>query len=116
NGDHIPDLQIASAFGDLLTLLGNGDGSFHTPIKNKISLAGANGPNGNTFLLANEAGGRVNTGILPHNVSGPLQQLQQLQGSLIAPGAVILAHLNGNNELDAIVADTGANMVLVYFG
>jgi hypothetical protein len=114
DGDGLPDLQVASVFGDLLTLDGKGDGTFQTPSGDKIALAGSRSRDGQaTFVLANEAKDRVSALYPGANQSVPIGQRAN---GILAPGAVTLADLNGDGIPDAIVANSGGNSILVYLG
>src|SRR5262249_43113740 len=116
NGDGKIDLLVGNAFGDVLVLLGNGDGTFqpYQRADRHMALAGAdlNGDGVDDFVFGNEALDRVTV------TFGQSDQhfVQDRQDGLLAPGAVRTADLNGDGILDLVVANSGANTVLVYLG
>ncbi|HMC64572.1 MAG TPA: VCBS repeat-containing protein, partial [Gemmataceae bacterium] len=116
NGDGKADLLVGNDFGDLLALLGNGDGTFqpYQRADRNIALAVAdlNGDGKDDFIFANEALDHVDV-----HYSQPGQTFRQDRtNGLLAPGAVSLADLNRDGIPDLLVANSGANTVLVYLG
>ncbi|MCI0455404.1 MAG: VCBS repeat-containing protein [Gemmataceae bacterium] len=116
NGDGRLDLLVGNDFGDVLTLLGNGDGTFqpYQRASRHIALAVAdlNGDGRTDFIFANEARDRVTV-----QYSQPGQNFAQDRNhGLLAPGAVSSADLNRDGVADLVVANSGANNVLVYLG
>jgi hypothetical protein len=112
NHDGKPDLLVSNIYGDLLVLLGNGDGTFHPGISADQNVALAVLPNGSPtpdFIFADQGLDRV-------VVQGQPKPLADRSSGLLAPGAVVLADLNGDGIPDLIVADSGSNNVLVYPG
>jgi hypothetical protein len=116
NGDGRLDLLIGNEFGDVLTLLGNGDGTFqpYQRADRNIALAVAdlNGDGKPDFLFANEALDRVS---VQYSQAGQ-RFTQDRSNGLLAPGAVSTADLNDDRIPDLVVANTGGNNVLVYLG
>ena len=116
NGDGKADLLVSNPLGDILVLLGNGDGTFRTPrsVDQQVSLA-VEGPSGTTpsaFIFADQLTDQV----IVQTVGGGTTVLADTSTGLVSPGAVKLADLNNNGILDLIVANSGSNNVLVYPG
>ena len=116
NGDGKADLLVSNPLGDILVLLGNGDGTFRTPrsVDQQVSLA-VEGPSGTTpsaFIFADQLTDQV----IVQTVGGGTTVLADTSTGLVSPGAVKLADLNGDGIPDLIVADSGSNDVLVYPG
>jgi hypothetical protein len=116
NHDGHLDLVVGDAFGDVLVLIGRGDGTFQPYRKTDQSVALAvadlNGDGTPEFVFADQGLDRVTvdygggrTAILADHSSG-----------LLAPGAVQLADMNGDGIKDLIVANSGSNSILVYAG
>jgi hypothetical protein len=115
NGDGKPDLLVSNAYGDLLVLLGNGDGTFAPYHQSGQNVALAVLPNGSSnpdFIFADQGRDRV----VVNYAGGQSQTLADSSSGLLAPGAVKLADLNGDGIPDLIVANSGSNNVLVYPG
>jgi len=117
NGDNVPDLLVGNAFGDVLVLLGEGNGVFRPPAitDQSVSLAVAY-PNGSgipTFIFADQAHDRV---VVQTSPQAKPTVLGDRTTGLLVPSAPVLADLNGDGIPDLIVANTGGNNVLVYPG
>jgi hypothetical protein len=115
NRDGRPDLLVSNAYGDLLVLLGNGDGTFAPYHQSGRSVALAVLPNGSStpdFILADQGRDRV----VVDYAGGQSQTLADSSSGLLGPGAVKLADLNGDGIPELIVANSGSNNVLVYPG
>ena len=114
NGDGKLDLLVGNEFGDVLILLGNGDGTFqpYQRADRNIALAVADFGNGTKGLIyANQSLDRVVV-----DYGGRKTVVGDRSKGLLAPGAVQLADLNGDGIPDLIVANSGSNNVLVYLG
>jgi hypothetical protein len=116
NGDGVPDLLIGNIYGDLLTIQGNGDGTFR-PYRNAdqavaLAVADLTGDGKPDFVYANQGLDRV---VVQYG-SDQTKELGDKSTGLLSPGAVTLADLNGDGIPDLIVANSGSNNVLVYPG
>ena len=116
NGDGKLDLLVGNAQGDILILLGNGDGTFrpYQRIDRHVGLAvtdlsDADGPG---IAFANESLDQV---AYQADLSTTTFQ-QGRQNGLLAPSAVQFADLNGDGIADLIVVNSGSNNILVYLG
>ncbi len=115
-GNGNADLLVSDPLGNVLVLMGNGDGTFQ-PVRNldaQVSLA-VYAPNGTTpaaFVFADQ----LTDQLVVQTVGGGTTVLGDASTGLITPGAVALADLNNNGILDLIVANSGSNNVLIYPG
>lgn len=124
HGDGNLDLLVGNEFGDILILPGNGDGTFqpYQRLGRNIALAVAdlNGDGRDDFIFGNEALDRVTVQYsLPQTfeaAAGPGVWTQERSDGVLAPGAVNTADLNSDGRLDLVIANSGANNVLVYLG
>ena len=110
------DLLVGDAYGDVLVLLGNGDGTFqpYHEADQAIELAVADlkGNGSKDIIYADQSLDRV---VVDYGAGGSTVLGDQATG-LLSPGAVTLADLNGNGIPDLIVANSGSNNVLIYPG
>jgi hypothetical protein len=108
------DLLVGNQYGDLLILLGNGDGTFkpYERAGDHVALAVADltGNGKDDLILANQSLDQVTVAY------GTAQQSFNRSEGLLSPSAVKLADLNGDGIADLIVANGGGNDVLVYPG
>ena len=121
SGDGRLDLLVGDAEGDVLILLGNGDGSFRPfePVKAAIALAVADfaGNGILDFIFADQSLSTITVQYGPSRQSAANTKVIANQSTgLLAPGAVKLADMNGDGIQDLIVANSGGNNVLVYPG
>ncbi len=109
------DLLIGDAYGDLLVLAGQGDGTFRPLLDagNSVALAVADltGNGVKDLIYADHGLDRVVV-----DYGGSQSKSLGTTSGLLAPGAVTVADLNGNDIPDLIVANSGGNNVLVYPG
>jgi hypothetical protein len=114
NHDHSFDLVVGDAFGDVLVLLGRGDGTFqpYRKLDQTVALAVADldGNGVPDFVFANQGLDQVT---VDYNDRSRAVVADHSSG-LIAPGAVVLADLNGDGIKDLIVANSGSNSIFVY--
>jgi hypothetical protein len=114
-GSRFPDLLVSNAQGDLLIIVGNGDGTFrpYERADQGVSLAlGDFAGNGKTeYVLSNTSIDQLSIqyGETETFVQGRSQGIQ-------APGAVAVADLTGNGIEDIVVLNSGENDMLIYLG
>ena len=110
------DLLVGDAYGDVLVLLGKGDGTFqpYHEADQAIELAVADltGNGSKDIIYADQSLDHV---VVDYGAGGSAVLGDQATG-LLSPGAVTLADLNGNGIPDLIVANSGRNNVLIYPG
>jgi hypothetical protein len=115
NGSGIPDLLVSNSQGDLLIILGNGDGTFkpYERADPTVSLAVGdfNSEGQPEYVLSNTSIDQLS--ILYGDTESFVQGREQ---GLEAPGAVAVADLNGDGNPDLIVVNQGENDILVYLG
>src|SRR5262249_24240924 len=116
NGDGHLDLLIGNAYGDVLTLLGNGNGSFqpYQRLDRHVGLAVTelDGTTTPEFVFSDQSHDQVVVQTAENSVGFQ----QDRQNGVLAPNAVRVADLNGDGLADLIVANGGGNDVLVYLG
>ena len=116
NLDGNPDLLVGNNFGDVLVLLGNGDGTFRsfqkTDRKISLAVAGSSIRGEQSFVFANQGLDQVS---VKTGAGGPLPISGSAQG-VRAPGNIVLSDLNGDGVPDLIVANSGSNNLLIYLG
>jgi hypothetical protein len=118
NGDGKLDLLVGNDFGDVLIMLGNGDGTFQpyqrTERKVALAVADLTGKGTEDFIFADQALDRVT--VIYAQPGQSFEKSRADPDGLLAPGAVKVADLNGDGIPDLIVANSGGNDVLVYLG
>ena len=111
------DLLVGDPLGDVLVLVGNGDGTFQ-PYRNadqavELAVADLTGDGAKDIIFANQGLDRV---VVDYGGSQPSTVLADQSTGLLEPGAVALDDLNGDGIPDLIVANSGGNNVLIYPG
>ena len=115
NRDGFADFLVSNEFGDVITLLGNGDGTFrdYERLDRDVPLAIADldGDGSSEIVLANQSRDRV---VVRTATRAETQELEDK--TLLAPGAVRLQDLNGDGRPELIVANSGGTDISVYPG
>jgi hypothetical protein len=110
------DLLVGDAYGDVLVLIGRGDGTFqpYHEANQAVELAVADltGKGSKDVIYADQGLDRV---VVDYG-AGKSAVLANQSTGLLTPGAVTLADLNGDGIPDLIVANSGSNNVLIYPG
>jgi hypothetical protein len=112
----VQDLVIGNRFGDVLALLGVGDGTFlpYQRADHQVALAVADltGTGQDDIIYADPSLDRVSV----QYGASTAQVLADRDAGVQGPGYVVLADVNGDGIPDLIVANSGSNNVLVYLG
>ena len=115
-GNGMLDLLVGNAYGDVLVLMGNGDGTFQSYREANqdilLAVADLSGNGTEDVVYADQGLDRV---AVDYGVSQSTVLADRSTG-LLDPGAVTLADLSGNGIPDLIVANSGGNNVLIYPG
>ena len=110
------DLLVGDSYGDVLVLLGAGDGTFapfHEADQTiELAVADLTGDGSKDVIYADQGLDRV---VVDYG-AGQSTVLADQSSGLLQPGAVKLADLNGDGIADLIVANSGGNDVLIYPG
>jgi hypothetical protein len=131
NGDGHPDAITVNRSGTVSVLLGNGDGTFQAPqsfatggsgaASLAVVVADVNGDRRPDLVVANTSAGFNTVSVLLGKGDGTFQAPQSFAtgGSIgIFPGSQVLAvkDVNGDGQLDLVVANNGTNDVSVLLG
>lgn len=133
NGDGEPDLLVANfrassqnLNGTVGVLLGNGDGTFQSPVAyasggtggplsgGSVAVADVNGDGKPDLLVANEGNGSV--GVLLGNGDGTFQPVVTYGSGGSGANSVAVADVNGDGKPDLLVATSLSNTVGVLLG
>jgi hypothetical protein len=116
NHDGNPDLLVGDAFGDVLVLLGNSNGTFqpyHEANQSvELAVADLTGNGSKDIIYADQSLDRV---VVDYGI-GNSTVLANHSTGLLDPGAIKLADMNGDGVPDLIVANSGSNNVLIFPG
>jgi hypothetical protein len=120
NRDGAADLLVGNDFGDVLLVLGNGDGTFRPFVRSDqrvpFVVTDLNGDGTLDVVLADQAhdqaGSLLRQPGAPRFTPGAFQR--DGNDGLIGPGAVAEADLDGRFGTDLVFANSGSNNVLVY--
>jgi hypothetical protein len=118
NKDGVTDLLISSDYGDLLTLLGNGDGSFTDYVRATddatLWVNDLDGDGTYEYITTD----RANDTLTISSSRGPHQEFAtqsfDADDGIISPGNVAAGYLNDDDVLDLVVPLRGSNEVFVY--
>jgi len=116
NRDGKLDLLVGDAYGDVLVLLGQGNGTF-LPYREanqavELAVTDLTGNGSKDIIYADQGLDRV---VVDYG-GGQSAVLGDRSQGILDPGAVALADLNGDGIPDLIVANSGSNNVLIYPG
>ncbi len=119
NGDGKPDLVVGNSFGDILILLGNGDGTFRSFVRADQAVpfvtTDLNHDGRPDVILANQALDQALAKIRQAGTTSfSAGSFSQQGNGLLGPGAVTLADVDGRNGTDIVIANSGSNDILVF--
>jgi hypothetical protein len=116
NGDGIPDLVTANAFGGVAVFLGNGDGTFQLPrefavLGSPVALVNADFNNDGSHDVATANASGTISGLLG-NHDGTFQPAKIFSAVQHTPVALVTADFNGDGIPDLAVADASGTVSL----
>lgn len=114
--DGILDLIVANRFGDLLTLLGDGNGRFEPYLPDDPQTALAVTDLDNDGVLDVIQANRDLDELRIRYSANDAEFIQDNADGLLSPQAVVTGDLNNDGMQDLVVANSGANNILVYLG
>ncbi len=108
------DLLVANEAGDLLVLMNKGDGTFSPYHRGTpgVTIAVLTGSGQTEYVLTDQAQDQLSV----QSLTGANSFVQGRANGLLAPSDVKIADLNGDKIQDLVVANSGANDILVYLG
>src|SRR5262249_53543983 len=120
DGDGVLDLLVGNAFGDVLFVLGNGDGTFRPFVRTDQRVpfvaTDLDGDGVVDVVLADQARDAAGSMLRLPGTASVVPGGFRRDGSdgLIGPGDVAEADLDGRFGTDLVFANSGSNTVLVY--
>jgi hypothetical protein len=129
NGDGVPDLVVTSQFasdafpnqtGAVTVLLGNGDGTFHSPVSytpggysnSAVAIGDFNGDGRLDLAVVEACTGSCSYGavsVFLGNGDGTFQPAQVLALKAHAPSSIVVGDFNGDGKLDILAPSECAN-------
>lgn len=131
NGDGNPDIVVANecgindcTSGDVAVLLGNGDGTFQTAVAydsggyqtRSVAVADVNRDGRPDLLVTSCCGDQGIVGVLLGNGDGTFQPVVTYDSGGSYPLTVAVADVNGDGNLDLVVANANSDAVGVLLG